>query len=154
MTKDMLLIYGDDDIHIDGYKNLDFQSNVDDHKSKSNFMFILNGGVVTSKSSKQEIIANSTIEASYVAACDAAKEAIWIQKFIFEVGVVPSILSPVPLYCDNNRAIAQVKEPKSNQKSKHIEHQFHLIREIITHGDMQLQIIDSADNVTDHSLRL
>ena len=47
-----------------------------------------------------------TVEAEYVAACDAAKEVVWIQKFVSEFGVVPSILSPVPLYYDNNRVIA------------------------------------------------
>ena len=50
--------------------------------------------------------ANSTTEAKYIAASDASKEAIWIKKFVNELGVVPSIANPVHLYCDNNGAIA------------------------------------------------
>ena len=38
-------------------------------------------------------------------AFEAAKEAIWIRKFISELGVVPNIVDLVPLYCDNNGAI-------------------------------------------------
>ena len=58
-----------------------------------------------------------------------------MKKFIFELGVVPSIEELVPLLCDNNGAIAQAKEPRSHQKSKHILQRYHLIREIIERGD-------------------
>ena len=57
---------------------------------------------------------DSTTEAEYLAALDAAKEAVWIQKFASELGVVPSIESAVPLFCDNNEAIALAKEPRSH----------------------------------------
>ena len=63
-------------------------------------------------------------------------EAVWIRKFITELGVIPSIESAVPLLCDNNRAIALVKEPRSHQKSKHIERHYHIIRELIGKGDV------------------
>ena len=81
------------------------------------------------KSSEQETMANSTIEAKYIAASEAAKEAVWIRKFVSELGVVPSASSPMDLYCDNSGAIAQAKEPRSHQKSKHILRHYHLIRE-------------------------
>ena len=82
-------------------------------------MFCLNGGVVSWRSSKQDTVADSTIEAEYIAASEAAKEAVWIKKFITGLGVVPSISDPVNIYCDNNGAIAQAKEPISHQRSKH-----------------------------------
>ena len=55
----------------------------------------------------------------------------------------------IPLYYDNDGAIALVKEPKSHQKSKHIERHFHIIRELIGKGDIVMQKVASADNVTD-----
>ena len=58
------------------------------------------------KSSKQDTVADSTIEAEYISASDTAKEAVWIKKFIIGLGIVPSISDPVDLYCDNNGAIA------------------------------------------------
>ena len=63
------------------------------------------------------------------------KEVVWIHKFITELGVVPNIADPIELYYDNNRAIAQAKEPRSHQQTKHILRRFHLIREIIDRGD-------------------
>ena len=42
----------------------------------------------------------------------AATEANWIRKFNAELGVVPSIVDSIPLYCDNNGAIVRAKEPQ------------------------------------------
>ena len=77
-------------------------------------MFTLNGGAVSWKSSKQETTVDSITESKYIAAFEAAKEAVWIKKFITELGVVPSIVHPILLYCDNNEAIVQAKEPQSH----------------------------------------
>ena len=89
------------------------------------------------KSSKQDTVADSTTEAEYIAASEAAKEAVWMKKFIAELGV-PSASSPVDLYCDNSGAIAQAKEPRAHQNSKHILRRFHLIREIVERGDVKI----------------
>ena len=58
------------------------------------------------KSSKQDTVADFTTKAEYIAASSAAKEVVWIRKFISELGTVPSIVYPIGLYCDNNGAIA------------------------------------------------
>ena len=89
------------------------------------------------------------MEAEYIAAASAAKEAVWIRKFIQELGVVPSIADPIELYCDNNGAIAQAKEPRSHQRSKHILRRFHLIREIIDRGDVRICRVSILENVAD-----
>ena len=72
-----------------------------------------------------------------------------MKKFITELGVVPSIREAVPVYCDNTGAVAQAKEPRSHQKSKHVLRRFHLIREIIERGDVTLERVDSQDNIAD-----
>src|SRR5690606_30287585 len=131
-TKDKFLVYGgNDELVVSGYTDANFQTDKDDFRSQYGFIFCLNGGAVSWKSSKQSTIADSTTEAEYIAASEASKEAVWIRKFIVEVGVVPSISNPVDLYCDNNGAITQAKEPRSHQKSKHIQRRYHLIREIV-----------------------
>ncbi|OIT19141.1 hypothetical protein A4A49_57918, partial [Nicotiana attenuata] len=70
-------------------------------------------------------------------------------KFLTELGVVPSIEGAVPLLCDNIGAIAQAKEPRSHQKSKHVLQRYHLIREIIERGDVEIQKVDGKKNVAD-----
>ena len=94
-------------------------------------------------------MADYTIEVEYIVASDAAKEAVWIKNLVFRLGVVPSITNPVDVYCDNNGAIAQAKEPISHQRSKHILRRFHLIREIIEKGDIKICRVHTDDNVAD-----
>jgi hypothetical protein len=88
-----------------------FHTDHDDLRSQSGFMFVLNGSAVSWKNSKQETIVDSTTEAEYIASSEAAKECMWIKKFVTKLGVVPSASGPLELYCDNNGAIAQAKEP-------------------------------------------
>ncbi|KAK8547442.1 hypothetical protein V6N12_031579 [Hibiscus sabdariffa] len=121
----------------------------DDSRSQSGFIFCLNGGAVRWKSSKQDTVAGSTTEAEYIAASEAAKEAVWIKKFITGLGVIPSISDAVDLYCNNNGAIAQAKEPRSHQRSKYILRRFHLIREIIDRGDVEICKVHTDDNIAD-----
>ncbi|KAM1366487.1 hypothetical protein ACFX2H_000047 [Malus domestica] len=114
-TKDMFLVYGGaTELRVEAYTDADFQSDVDDRSSNSGYVFTLNGGAVSWKIKKQSVIADSTTEAEYVAAAEAGKEAFWMKKFITELGVVPTITSPVTLYCDNSGAIAQAKEPRAH----------------------------------------
>ena len=55
----------------------------------------------------------------------------------------------VSFYCDNNGAIALAKEPRSHQKSKHIERRFHLIRANLEKGYVEVKRVNSTDNVAD-----
>ena len=148
-TKDKFLIYGESDLQVRGYTDSNFQSDPDDRKSTSGFVFSLNGSAFSWKSTKQGSTADSTTEAEYIAASEAAKEAVWIRKFVAELGVVPSIVDPIPLFCDNNGAIAQAKEPRAHQKSKHVERKYHIIREILARGDIIVCKVRTEENVAD-----
>ncbi|KAJ9544308.1 hypothetical protein OSB04_024015 [Centaurea solstitialis] len=106
-------------------------------------------GEISWKSSKQDTIADSTNEAEYIAASDAAKEAVWLRNFITDLRVVASISRPVDIYCDNSGAVAQAKEPREHHKSRHVLRKFHLIREIIGRGDVRICKIPTDENVAD-----
>ena len=148
-TRDQWLIYEDSDLKLVGYTDSSFQSDRDDSKSVSGFVFTLNGGAICWKSSKQATVADSVCEAEDIAASDAAKEAVWLQKFLGELGVAPSLDGPIPVYCDSTGAIAQAREPKSHQRTKHILRCYHLVREIIERGDIDLLKIDGKENLAD-----
>ena len=92
-------------------------------------------------------MADSVCKAEYIAASDAAKEAVWLRKFLGKLGVVPTLESPVPVYCDSTRAIVQAKEPKSHHQTKHVLRCYHLVREIVERGDVDLRKIDEKKNL-------
>ena len=64
---------------VNGYTDSSFQIVRDNSASQSGFMFGLNEGVVSWKSSKQATVADSTMEVEYIAACEEAKEAVCIK---------------------------------------------------------------------------
>ena len=112
----MIFYYGGNSLKVEGYMDSSFQSDVDDSKSNSGYVYTLNGGVVCWKSSKQDTTTDSTTEAEYIAALDVAKEGVWVKKFITDLGVVPGSEEPISLYYDNNGVITQIKEHESHQK--------------------------------------
>jgi hypothetical protein len=149
-TKDLFLVFGgDEELVVRGYTDASFMTNQDDFKFQSDFVFTLNRGAVSWKSSKQSTVADSTSELEYILAFEAAKEDYWIKKFVTELGVVSSALDPVEIYCDNSGVVAQSKEPRSHQISKHVEHRFHLLRDYVEKGKLKVCKIHIDLNMSD-----
>ncbi|GKD23977.1 hypothetical protein Tco_1225680 [Tanacetum coccineum] len=71
-------------------------------KSQTGYVFVVNGGVVDWKSKKQTTIAMHVTQSEYMAASEAAMEAVSIRKFVGDLGVMPSINKPINMYCDNS----------------------------------------------------
>ena len=141
--------FGGEDLTVQRYTDSNFPVDIDDRKSISRFVFSLNKGAISWRSCKQDTTVDSTTEAKYIPASEAVKEAVWIHKFIQELEVVPSIESPITIYCDNNGVVANVVEPRAHQRTKHIARQYHLIRDIIRRGDVAITKMDSTNNVAD-----
>ena len=112
-------------------------------------MFTLGGAAVVWRSVKQSSIADSTVEAEYIATSEAAKEAVWLKNFLSDLEVVPNMDKPITLYCDNSGAVANSREPRSHKRGKHIEKKYHLIREIVNRGDVIVTKILTLDNLAD-----
>ena len=122
-----MLVYSGGDLNPIGYTASDFQSNKDSRKSTSGSIITLGGGVVVWRSIKQSSIADSTMEAEYIAAYEATKESVWLKKFYTDLEVVPNMEKPLVLYCNNSGVMANSKEPRSHKRGKHIERKYHLI---------------------------
>ena len=105
-TIDYMLVYRSEDLIPIGYTDLDFQSDLDFRKSTSGCVSTLRGGAITWRSVKQSCIANSTMEAEYVVACETANEAVWLKKFLSDLGVVRIEQVSITLFCDNSGAVA------------------------------------------------
>ena len=148
-TRDYMLVYSGGDLNPIGYTDSDVHSDKESRDSTSGSIFTLGGGAVVWRSIKQSSISDSTMEAEYIAACEAAKESVWLKKFYIYLEVVPNMEKPLVLYCDNSGAVANSKEPRSHKRGKHIERQYHLIREIVHRGDVAVMKIASEQNLAD-----
>ncbi|KAL9236070.1 hypothetical protein vseg_010777 [Gypsophila vaccaria] len=149
-TKEWALVYGGNiELCAKGYTDASFQTDKDDSKSQSGFVFTLNSAAFSWKSFKQSVIADSTTESEYIAASEATKEVIWMRQFLQGLKVVPNAKEVITLYCDNSGAIFQAKEPKSSNKSRHVLRKAHLIRDYMEKKEITLCKIGTDDNITD-----
>ena len=75
-----MLVFQDESLVPIGYTESDFQSDRESRKSTSEYVFTLGGGAIKQGSVKQFSIVDSTMEAKYIAASEAAKEAVWLKN--------------------------------------------------------------------------
>ena len=131
----MFLVYGGDkELIVSGYVDASFDTDPDDSKSQTGFVFTL----LSWCSSKQSVVAGSMCESEYIAASEAANEGVWMKEFISDLGVIPSASGPMKIYCDNTGAIALVKESKFHKRTKHIKRHFNSIRNQVKEGDIDI----------------
>ncbi|GKC33346.1 retrotransposon protein, putative, ty1-copia subclass [Tanacetum coccineum] len=148
-TKDMFMVYGGNmerELKVSCYTDVGYLTDADTLRSQTGYVFFLNEGVVDWKSTKQTIFATSSTDAEYIAAFDALKEAVWIRKFIFGLGIVPTIVEPISMYCDNTEAIAITKEHGITKGARHFRAKVHYLRETIEMGDVKIEKVDTEDN--------
>ena len=126
-----------------------FDTDPDDSKSQTGYIFLLNGGAISWCGSKQSVVAGSMCEAEYISASEAANEGVWMKEFIYDLGVIPSASGPMKIFCDNTRAIALAKESRFHKRTKHIKRRFNSIREQVKDGDIEICKIHTDLNVAD-----
>jgi hypothetical protein len=134
-TRDWRLVYGTETRGLEGYTDADGSTQARRH-AISGYAFLIDGGAISWSSKKQELVTLSTAESEYVAATYAAKEAIWLRRFIGEV--FRPLNYPIPLYCDNQAAIALTGDGSYHARTKHIDIRYHFIRFSVQDGKITL----------------
>ncbi|MCO5576788.1 hypothetical protein L7F22_030608 [Adiantum nelumboides] len=85
-TNNMCICYGSQELSVMGYTNSDYAGDLDNRMSTSGYVFTMAGGAVSWRSRLQTCVTQSTIEAEYVTASEACKEAIWLGRLVTDFG--------------------------------------------------------------------
>nr|GFB44198.1 retrotransposon protein, putative, Ty1-copia subclass [Tanacetum cinerariifolium] len=151
-TRDMFLVYGgkpNTKLDVTGFCDASWQCDKDDTKSQMGYVFVVNRGAVDWKSKKHTTIAMHSTQAEYVAASEAAMEAVWIRNFVGDLGVMPSINKPINMYCDNSAAIIFANEHGIMKGIRHFLRRYHYVREQVETGEIKLIKVYTDDNLVD-----
>jgi hypothetical protein len=97
-------------------------------------------------SKRQVVVALSTTEVEYMVATHASKEAIWLQRLCSGIGFVQQV---VRLDCDSQSAIFLAKNLAYHSKMKHIDVQYHFVRDMVEDKKVLLVKVDTLKNVAD-----
>ncbi len=117
-------------IKVEGYSDADYAGCIESRKSTSGFIFLIAGGAVSWKSKKQSNTATSTCEAEYMACCATTKEAVWLSRLISDI-LFSENPEPITIRIDNAGTIYLADNPAINERSKHIDVQYHFVRECV-----------------------
>jgi hypothetical protein len=92
------------------------------------------------------VVALSTTEVEYMAATHARKEVVWLQIFFSGIGLVQQALR---LDYDSQSAIFLAKNPAYHSKKKHIDVQYHFVRDMVEEKKVLLEKVNTLKNVAD-----
>jgi hypothetical protein len=81
-----------------------------------------------------------------MATTHASKEVIWLQSFCSGIGLVQQAIR---IDCDSQSAIFLVKNPTYHSKIKHIDIQYHFVRDMVEEKKVLLMKVDTLKNVLD-----
>jgi hypothetical protein len=81
------LTYGGKGPELTAYCDADYASDINLRRSITGYVFIMHGGAVSWSSRLQPTVAASTVEAEYMGATAAVKEALWFRKLAFDFGM-------------------------------------------------------------------
>ena len=98
-------------------------------------------------SKQQSSAATSSTHAEYIAAAEAAKELVWLRRFLLEVG--EDVPGPTTLFIDNRAANLLARNPVNHSATKHIDVRYHFICDCIADGSINLSLIGSNDMTAD-----
>jgi len=121
---------------IQSYSDADFAAG-EDRKSISGYIFTLAGSPISWQAKKQSTIALSTAEAEYAALTQAAKEVIWLQNLLKDLGM--SNFAPKIINVDNQGTIALAENPIHHARTKHLDVQLQFVRNSIENGIIELK---------------
>lgn len=141
-----LNVHGDKDKLI-GYSDANFAECRLTRKSNGGFTFSTFGATISWRCKKQDIIALSSMEAEYIALCDAVKEAKWLKRLLNDFGV--EINEPIILYEDNQSCLKFATEEKFSNRSKHIDIKTHSVKESIDTGIVECVYCPTDEMVAD-----
>jgi hypothetical protein len=135
-----------DTITIDAYSDSDWAGDPDERKSVSGFVVKLDGCTVVWLCKKQSIVTLSSGEAEYVALNEAAKEVIWIKKFLAEI-TAAKLASTI--FGDNQASAQMATSEQQSERTKHIDTRYKYINECVKNKHFKLQYIPTEHNLAD-----
>jgi hypothetical protein len=146
-TIDHGLFYTPGPISLSAFSDADWAGDPNDRRSTSGLLVFLDNNPITWSAKKQLTVSRSSTEAEYRALASASVELCWLRTLIKNLGLY--LYDPPILWCDNVSALAIASNPVFHARTKHVEVDFHFIRERVLRKDLQVKFVSTVDQLAD-----
>ena len=137
---------------LEGFVDASFADNYgtddDNRRSTTGWCFMSGGGAISWKAQKQSTVATSTAEAEYIAAFEAAKEAVYLTRLGQDLDVLPPDYC-VPLHDDSQACIRIAGNPCLAERTKHFDVKYHWLREAVKANKVELRYVSTHEQLAD-----
>ncbi|KAM1079012.1 hypothetical protein ACFX2B_013622 [Malus domestica] len=118
-----------------------------DRRSTGGFCIFLGSSLISWSAKKQPKVARSSTEAEYRSLAHTAAELSWISKILTDIGY--SLPCVPQLWCNNISAISLAKNLIFHARTKHVEIDYHYIREKVLANQVAIRFVCSQDQIAD-----
>jgi hypothetical protein len=134
-------------LSLTAFTDSDWAGDPMDRRSTTGLIVFLGHNPITWQSKKQPTVARSSTEAEYRALANCAADLAWVRMVLKDLGIF--LHAPPTIWCDNLSALALATNPVFHARTKHVEVDYHFIREKVTNRDLQLHHISTDDQLAD-----
>ena len=113
------------------------------------YIYMLARGAISWRSTKQTLVAYSTMEAKFIACFKASDHGIWLQNFVIRLRILGGIERPLKIYCDNKPTVMYSNNNRSSLKSKHVDIKFLVVKERVQSGQVIIEHIGTNSMIVD-----
>ncbi|KAI5343142.1 hypothetical protein L3X38_011018 [Prunus dulcis] len=139
------------DLHFQLVKRIlsdaDWASDMNTRRSTTGFVVYLGNNPVFWQSKKQNSVSRSSTEAEYRALVNTAADVAWVRQVLLDLKIF--LPQPPTIHCDNLSALALSSNPVYHSRIKHLDIDFHFVRERVQKKDLFVQYIPTEEQVAD-----